>query len=171
MSQPASTLTAVMLVLACAASAVASSGRTPLTSVGITATLDAPPDPDDPGVGGGFDAAAYFKNVLGGTVASCTAKVTAAVDSWIATEKLVSVLRDAGPNHLLIHASTPGNPGFFEVSYRFTVGDKRARVTVFYVAGDGRLLEPAEINVVLKKNEIGPFQDALEKAVRCGDLQ
>jgi len=119
---------AITLVLAWATDAVAQSARTPLTSVGIVESIDAPPDPDDPGVGGGFDAAGYFKNVLGATVASCTTKIGAAVDSWIAVQKLVPVLRDASPNHLLIHASKPGDTGFFEISYRFSAGDKRARV-------------------------------------------
>ena len=161
---------AITLVLTCAAEVVAGPARTPLTSVGIVESIDAPPDPDDPGVGGGFDAAGYFKNVLSATVASCTKQIGAATDSWIAAQKLVSVLRDASPNHLLIHASKPGDAGFFEISYRFSVGDKRARVTVFYVAGDGRLLEPTAIPAILNNNEIGSFQDALQKAVRCGDV-
>jgi hypothetical protein len=38
------------------------------------------------------------------------------------------------------------------------------------VAGDGRLLEPTAIPAVLNNNEIGSFQDALQKAVRCGDV-
>jgi hypothetical protein len=170
MSWGASPLAGVILVLACTSGAVTDPARTPLTSLGITETIDALPDPDDPGVGGGFDAANYFKNVLASTVASCTTKIAAAADSWIGAQQLVSVLRDAGPDHLLIHTSKPGDAGFFEISYRFSFGAKRARVTVFYVAGDGRLLEPAAITAVLNNNEIGPFQEALEKAVRCGDL-
>src|SRR5258708_34153042 len=102
---------AIALVLTSAAEVVADPARTPLTSVGIVESIDAPPDPDDPGVGGGFDAAGYFKNVLGATVASCTKQIGAAADSWIAAQKLVSVLRDASPNHLLIHASKPGKEG------------------------------------------------------------
>lgn len=158
------------MLLACTEGATAEIARTPLTSVGITETIDARLDPDDPGVGGGFDAAVYFKNVLASTVASCTAKVTMAADSWIAAQKLAPILRDSASNHILIDAAKSGDGGFFEISYRFSLADKRARVTVFYVADDGRLLEPAAIASVLATHEIAALQEALEKALRCGDL-
>jgi hypothetical protein len=140
--------------------------RTPLTSVGVVTTLDGAPDPDDPGVGGGFDSASYFTNVYSNTVASCTERINRSVDQWLADRKLMPQLRERSSSRLLVHA--PAAKGFFEISYRFDVQQRRARVTLYFVGGDGAMHEPSGIMQLLTDYRIAELQEALQKAILCG---
>ena len=158
----------VSVSLLCGA-ALADTPKTPLTSIGLVDSIDATTDEDDPGIGGGIDASNYFRNVLGSTIAACTRQVSSAVNSWIKSQRLSPILRETSAAHLLLHASKAGLNGFFEISYRFSETQKRARVTVFFVGNDARLQEPSSIPNFLNEYAIATFQDALENAVRCGE--
>lgn len=143
--------------------------RTPLTSIGLVTDLDAPPDPDDPGYGGGFDALNYFENLLDTKIAPCREQLEAATAMWIERHQLSMLLEETGPARLLVHAARSGERGFFEVSYRFDEAQKRARVTLYFVGAEGRLLEPSAIAMLLDEYGVEAFQDSLRSAIRCGD--
>lgn len=143
--------------------------RTPLTSIGLVTDIDAPPDPDDPGLGGGFDAVNYFENLLGTRIGACSQQLEAVTAQWIGQHHLSILLQETGPARLLVHAARSGERGFFEVSYRFDEAQKRARVTLYFVGAEGRLLEPSAIATLLDEYGVEAFQDSLRSAIRCGD--
>lgn len=143
------------------------SKKIPLTSVEAVTDLDAPKDPDDPGVGGGMDASNYFSRKLAPKLVDCTAQVRSAADGWAREYKLSVIKVDDKPGDLLMHMTQDGLQGFFELSYLVKLQQERARVTVFYYSVDGTEYEPAAITKLLKNYDIEKFQDNLTNALLC----
>lgn len=142
--------------------------KTPLTSVGAVSSLDAPPDANDPGIGGGFDHISYFRNRLIPKLADCTAEIEAVYQGWAEGHNFLIPVREILPGDLLIHATKEGLNGFFELIYRVDAERERARVTVLFVSPDGRLHDPLSIKEMLMTWEIDTLQDDLDAALACG---
>ena len=141
--------------------------RSPLTSIGVVQDADAPPDPDDPGAGGGFDAENYFQNILVGKVGECTAGVLKAFLSWSQAQTLSVPRTVQQPTALLAFTSLTAPPGVLELTYRFSTAQKRARATLFFYSADGAQHEPAAIEALLKKYKVATLQDDIRKAIAC----
>jgi len=143
------------------------STKIPLTSVEAVTDIDAPKDPDDPGVGGGMDASNYFSRKLAPKLVDCTAQIRSAADVWARKYKLSVIKVDDEPGDLLMHMTQGGLEGFFEVTYLVKLQQERARVTVFYYSLDGTQYEPSAITKLLKNYDIEKFQDNLTSALLC----
>ena len=111
--------------------------RTPLTSVEVVTSIDAPKDPDDPGIGGGIDAANYFSRRLASKIGACTAKIRFATQDWATHERLTVVKVSQKPGDLLMHMTKSNLTGLFELTYRINLQQERARVTLFFYSADG----------------------------------
>lgn len=146
------------------------SNRSPLTSVGAISALELPPDPEDPGIGGGFDHVSYFRNRFIPKLDDCTAQIDAVFRGWVASHDLVIPLHETSPGELLIHATQLGLDGLFELTYRVDTKRERARVTVYFYSPDGVRHAPLAIKEMLERWEISKLQDALDKALACGRM-
>ncbi|MBB5057419.1 hypothetical protein HDF16_002125 [Granulicella aggregans] len=142
--------------------------KTPLTSVEAVTDIDAPKDPNDPGTGGGMDAATYFSRKLAPKLGDCTSRIRSTANDWIQVSHLQATKTEQQPGDLLIHATKPDLQGFFEIIYRVRLKEQRARVTVFFYKLDGTQLEPATILPLLKAYKIGDFEEKLTQALLCG---
>lgn len=140
---------------------------TALTSIGVVDDLDAPPDPDDPGMGGGFDAVNYFQNILVEKVAECTKGVLKEFETWTRNQALVISRTVQASSSLLAYAALTDPTGVLELSYRFNASQKRARATLFFYSNDGKQHEPAAIKAFLKQYKVDSFEDRLRAAVAC----
>ncbi len=143
--------------------------RFPLTSIGAVTSLDAPPDPDDPGVGGGFDSEAYFRNRFLPKLSDCTEEIASVYDAWAAAQGLQVPLREQGAGEVLIHATHSDLHGLFELTYRVRPSRERARVTVYFYSRDGARHEPTAIVSMLEAYDIAALQDDLDSALACGN--
>jgi hypothetical protein len=146
-----------------------SPGRTPLTSIEAVTDIDAPRDPDDPGAGGGVDAAGYFARRLAAKVVACTTQIRTTADGWAKGQNLVASKIDQQPGDLLMHLGKPDLDGFFELTYRVRLQEERARVTLFFYTADGSRRDPGGIKQMLKDYHIAMLQDDLTKALLCGN--
>ena len=142
--------------------------KTPLTSVSGVTDIDAPPDPEDPGAGGGIDTTTYFRNRLLPKLEDCTSQIETVITTWAKAHQLTTPKTEKLPGNLLIHATRGGLDGIFEVTYRVDQKRERARATVFFYSRDGERHEPAGIQRLLNDFKIAEIQDQLEKALRCG---
>jgi len=140
---------------------------TPLPSVSIVSSLKPPPDPYDPGIGGGFDAETYFRESLGSSISDCTKFVRTLVHSWTNSNAFALAKEEVGPGWLLADARHPGDPGILEFIYRTYPHNARARATVFYYSPDGKELDPAQIGPLLTKYKIADLEDQLQTAISC----
>jgi hypothetical protein len=141
----------------------------PLTSIEAVTDIDAPRDPDDPGAGGGVDAAGFFSRRLALKIGTCTAKIRTATDTWGKQQQLVASKIDQQPGDLLMHLGKPDLLGFFELTYRVRLQQERARVTLLFYTADGTQRDPAAIRKMLSEYRIDGFQDNLTKALLCED--
>ena len=144
--------------------------RTPLTSIGAVSSLDAEPDPLDPGTGGGFDQQSYFQNRFIPKLADCTNEMEKAFVDWTKSKKLVLVRREAALGSILIHATRDGIGGLFELSYTVDTKFERARVSVNYFNKDGTAMEPVLIKGLLETWDIADLQDSLDAVIRCNQV-
>jgi hypothetical protein len=140
---------------------------TPLTSVSIVSSLNPPPDPDDPGIGGGFDAETYFRESLVSSIADCTKLVRAVVSGWTKSNAFSLAKEEVRPGWLLADARRPDDVGILEFIYRVYPNKARARATVFYYLADGKELDPAQIGPLLTKYKITDLEDRLLTALSC----
>lgn len=141
--------------------------RTPLTSAGAVTSLDVPPDPEDPGAGGGFDSETYFTESLVTKLVDCTNRIEAEVTKWSKSKGLRIRKKEKGPGALLFHALKQGDAGFFEFAYKFNAKQKRARITLYFYSNDGAQHEPLGIERLLNSYDIGGLHDNLENALQC----
>jgi hypothetical protein len=139
----------------------------PLTSVALVASLDAPPDPDDPGTGGGFETQAYFETRLADARAihACMDPIEHAVADWSGRMGLFRDLRDRTASSLTLHYVKSGLAGFFAVTYRVEQQVK-ARVRVDYILLDGTR-SPELARDLLSTYQIASLQTSLDGALRC----
>lgn len=142
--------------------------KTPLTSIGAVSSLDAPPDPDDPGIGGGFDQISYFKNRFIPQLDDCTNQIEEVFINWTVTKGLILPRREVELGNVLIHATKDKLGGFFELIYRVDAKRERARTSVFYFFSDGSKIDPVYIKEFLENWQIAILQDDLDKALNCG---
>ncbi len=91
--------------------------RSARTSIGAVSSLDAPPDPDDPGIGGGFEQVSYFRNRFIPKLADCTAQIEAVYRDWASNRDLIIPLHESTAGNVLIHATWDGLNGIFEMSF------------------------------------------------------
>ena len=141
--------------------------RSPLTSIGAVEDIDSPPDLDDPGTGGGFDAENYFQNILVGKVSGCIAGVQKAFLSWSQAQSLTVSKTVQQPTSLLAYTSLTTPPGVLQLTYRFSSTQKRARATLYFYSTDGTQHEPAAIEALLKQYKVATLQDELRRAIAC----
>jgi hypothetical protein len=164
-------LTFKLLMLATAgASQPAGNGQertVPLTSVGLVADIDEV-DSDDPGTGGGFETAAYFRTRLTSAraIQACMDPVERAAIKWANGLGLSRTLRDQSQSTMTLHYTKPGLSGFFAVVYKVQQQVK-ARIRVDFIVLDGSQKSPELAQDLLQSYQIGSFQDALDSAVRC----
>ncbi|MBV8736552.1 MAG: hypothetical protein JO007_04700 [Alphaproteobacteria bacterium] len=140
---------------------------TPLTSISVVSSLNPPPDPDDPGIGGGFDAEAYFRENLVSSIKDCTKIVTTVVYGWTKANAFSLAKEEVSPGWLLADARRPDDAGILEFIYRVYPHNARARATVFYYSPDGKELDPAQIRSLLTKYKIADLEDQLQSALSC----
>ena len=143
---------------------------TALTSVAGMTDLDAPRDPDDPGIGGGIDSANFFRTRLLPKLADCTDQVEEPILSWIKVHQLTVPKSERGPGSLLIHATNDTLRGLFEFTYRVDGKRERARATLYFYSTDGERHEPLGIKQMLESYEIEALQDDLDAALQCGSI-
>ena len=141
--------------------------RTALTSVGAVDDTDAPPDPEDPGLGGGFDAENYFQNILVAKISDCTSGVLKEFVAWAQGQALSIDKTVKEPSSLLAYASLVTPPGVLELSYRFDSTQKRARATLYFYSTDGAQHEPMAIESLLKQYKVANLQDRVRVAIDC----
>ncbi len=144
--------------------------KTALTSIGGTATLDTGVDPDDPGIGGGFDQEAFFQNRYIPNLSICTEQIERIFLSWTEAKNLFLPRREASEDQILIHATSDTLDGIFELSYKIDAERMRARVTVFYLLKNGAALNPILIKPLLETWEIADLQDELDDALKCDNV-
>jgi hypothetical protein len=142
---------------------------TPLTSIGAVSDPDAAVDLDDPGTGGSFDSTTYFRNRLTSpaAIAACASSIQQVAAAWASKFTFSESFREMRPNGLTLQYVKVGVKGLFEFTYRVQF-QTRARVTLNYYAQDGSLLEPSAIQTLLSRYSIGPLEDSLDSALRCG---
>ena len=145
--------------------------KTALTSVAGTTLLDAPRDPDDPGVGGGIDTTAYFQTRLLPRVSDCTEELLQPITDWVERHDLFVQKKEHLPGALLVHATNAGLSGLFEFTYRVDAARQRARVTLFFYSLDGARHEIAGIRDMLETYAIEALQGRLDMALQCGARQ
>tara|TARA_R110001599_G_C12028121_1_gene639759 strand:+ start:252 stop:656 length:405 start_codon:yes stop_codon:yes gene_type:complete len=133
----------------------------------VVQDVDAPPDPDDPGAGGGFDAENYFQNILVGKISECTAGVLKALLSWSNAQTLSVQKTVQQPTSLLAFMALTTPPGVLELNYRFNTAQKRARATLFFYSTDGAQHEPAAIEALLKRYNVATLQNEIRTAIAC----
>ncbi len=140
----------------------------PLTSVAIIADLDAAPDADDPGTGGGFEAAAYFQTRLADAraIQDCMDPIELAVVNWATGLGLSRSLRDRTRSTLALHYARSGLSGFFAINYRVEQQIK-ARVRVDFLILDGTQRSPELARELLAAYRIASLQGSLDTALRC----
>jgi len=141
--------------------------RSPLTSVGVVQDLDAPPDPDDPRVGGGFDAEGYFQNIVIAKVSECTAIVLKVFMTWSSAQSLSIVRSSQTPTTALAFVAIAVPPGVLQLDYRFHTNTKRSRATLFFFSNDGSKHEPLALQAMLKQYKVATLQDSIRTAVAC----
>ena len=142
---------------------------TPLTSVGAVSNLEAPPDPNEPGIGGGIDHVSYFRNRFIPQLTNCTQQVVAVYREWAGAHALQLPLQETQDGNVLMHATRAGLDGLFELTYRVDTLMERARFTVYYYSADGARLSPLAIPTILEKWDIAALQDSLDGALSCGN--
>jgi hypothetical protein len=140
---------------------------TPLTSVSVVSSLNPPPDPDDPGIGGGFDAETYFRESLVSSIADCTKLVRDVVNGWTKSNAFSLAKEEVRPGWLLADARRSDDTGILEFIYRVYPNKARARATVFYYLPNGKELDPAQIGPLLAKYKITDLEDRLLTALSC----
>jgi hypothetical protein len=143
--------------------------RTPLTSIEVVTSIDAPKDPDDPGTGGGIDAANYFSRRLASKIATCTGQIRSTAQTWANQDQLTIVKLNQRPGDLLMHMTKADLSGFFELTYRVNLQQERARVTLFFYSSDGSRHEPSAIRSLLNTYQVGTLEDKLTQAILCGE--
>jgi len=158
---------ACCLGLAAASDISLPENRSPLTSIGAVEDFDAPPDPEDPGSGGGFDAETYFQNVVLAKVASCPEGVLREFLAWSRGHSLSLIKTVEEPAALLAYAALAAPSGVLELVYRFNATQKRSRVTLYFYSGDGSKHEPSALIELLKRYDVASLQDKLRTAVAC----
>ena len=141
--------------------------RSPLTSVGVVQDLDAPPDPDDPRKGGGFDAEGYFQNIVIAKVSECTANVLKAFTTWSSAQSLSIAKSTQTPTAALAFVTIAAPAGVLQLDYRFQPDIKRSRATLFYFSNDGSKHEPSALQAILTQYKIASLQDSIRIAVAC----
>jgi hypothetical protein len=139
----------------------------PLTSVGVVQDLDAPPDPDDPRKGGGFDAEGYFQNIVISKVSECTANVLKVFTTWTRAQSLTVAKSTQTTTAALAFVTSAAPPGVLQLDYRFHPDTKRSRVTLFFFSNDGSKHEPSALQAMLKRYKVAALQDSLRTAVAC----
>ena len=145
--------------------------KSALTSVAGTTLLDAPRDPDDPGVGGGIDTTSYFQTRLLPRLSDCTEELLEPITDWIKRHGLVVQKQERLPGNLLVHATNAALSGLFEFTYRVDAARQRARVTLFFYSLDGARHELAGIRDMLATYAIEALQGRLDTALQCGARQ
>jgi hypothetical protein len=140
-----------------------------LTSIGATSSLGAPPDPDDPGLGGGFDQVSYFRNRYIPDLEDCTDRIAAVFTDWAKARALMLPRKEVTLGSIVMHATTAELKGIFELVYRIRNGGESARVTVFYFAKDGSRFDPVSVKELLEVWSIADLQDELDGAIACQD--
>ena len=143
--------------------------KTPLTSVEVVTSIDAPRDPNDPGTGGGIDAANYFSRRLASKISTCTAQIRTTTQTWASQDQLSLVKVNERPGDLLMHMTKADLNGFFELTYRVNLQQERARVTLFFYSADGARHEPAAIRALLTAYKVDALEDKLTQAILCGE--
>ena len=144
--------------------------RTALTSIGGTSTLEVGNDPDDPGIGGGFDQEAFFQNRYIPNLASCTEQIERIFLTWTEANEFLLPRREASEDEVLIHATSDTLDGIFELSYKIDAEQMRARVTVFYFLKNGTALNPVLVKPILETWDIANLQDELDGALKCDNV-
>lgn len=150
------------------ASAQRDGNRIPLTSIGVVSSLNLPNDPDDPGIGGGFDHVSYFRNRFSPQLEDCSKQLETVFRDWAQQHNLSIPFRDGTPGNVRLHATKSGLGGLFEMTYRVDIKRERARVTVFFFSQDGARQEPVAIESLLVEWQIADLQDGLDRALVCG---
>ena len=140
----------------------------PLARTVIVTDIDAPPETDDPGTGGGFDISSYFQNKLTSpaNLSACIADVETAVSQWAMGLGLSRTLKQSQPASLMLHYVKDDLPGLFAIAYDVTEGI-RARIAVDFYSLDGAERAPElaiELNTTFRVAEL---QDALDIAMSC----
>lgn len=141
--------------------------RSPLTSISAVENLDAPPDPDDPGAGGGFDAETYFQNFVLAEVHTCPRVVLNEFIVWSKAQSLSITKTIQEPTSLLAFAALSAPAGVLELVYKFNTTQKRSRATLYFYSGDGSKHEPVAIVELLKRYDVAALQDKLRTAIAC----
>ncbi len=143
---------------------------TPLTSVGAVSNLDAPVDPDDPGVGGSFDTSTYFRNRLtsAAAIAACASIIEKVATAWAQKFSLARAFRELHPTGLTLQYVRGDLQGLFEFKYKVEL-QTHARVSLNFYSQDGSMLDPASIQSFLTRYKIGQLEDSLDEALRCGN--
>ncbi len=142
--------------------------KTALTSIGAVSSLDAAPDPEDPGIGGGFDQTSYFQNRFIPKLADCTDKIESVFVAWTNLKGLVLPRREKTLGSIFFHATGDNIEGVFELTYKVDINRERARTSVYYLKKDGTELDPTLIRDLLETWDIAGLQDNLDAALKCG---
>lgn len=141
--------------------------RSPLTSIGVVQDLEAPADPDDPRIGGGFDAENYFQNVVIANVSACVGHVLQVFTTWSNAQSLSVAKSTLTATSALAFVPVATPSGVLQLDYRFHADTKRSRVTLFYFSNDGAKHEPAALQAMLGQYKVAALQDDLRAAVAC----